>query len=224
MTDVLIFGATTLAKLAYHYAVHDCDDLKVVGFVVDDCYRDADTFLGLPLIGWSEAGNRFPADSHACHVAVGYRDMNQRAAIAQRVKWAGYAMPSIVSRHSYVAAGVEPGENNLIMPGVVIEPGVRLGFNNVVWSNATVCHDSSIGNHNFIAANVTLGGHVTVGDKNFFGFSSVVFPWVTIGDETTIGSQSMLRCDPAIGATYYGIPAQRQDNVAQPGEASGAKR
>lgn len=209
MRPLLVFGASTLARLACHYATRDGGSRTVTGFVVDDDYKDADRFDGLPLYAWSEALRRFDPAGHDMHVAVGYRDMTLRAPLVGRVRAAGYRTPNIVASRSWIAEGVQMDDNNLVMPGVVVEPGVRLGANNVLWSNATICHDCLIGSHNFIAANTTLGGHVQVGDSSFFGFSSVVFPWVRIGSGVTIGAQALMRSDAEDGATYVGCPARR---------------
>ena len=54
MKRVLIFGATSLARLAHHYAINDLQ-LNVLGFVVDDDFKAADSLLSLPVLTWTEA-------------------------------------------------------------------------------------------------------------------------------------------------------------------------
>lgn len=206
MKGLIIFGASTLARLAYYYATRDLH-LKVRGFVVNDQHKAADQFLSLPVYNWSKFPSKFGAGDVSIHVAIGYRNMRARAAAYEMVKVAGYELINIVSHASYVADDVSLSDNNFIMPGAVLESGASLGANNVVWSNTTICHDTAIGNHNFLAANTTVGGGVSIGDGNFLGFSSVVLQDRKIGNETLIGAQALVRSDTEDLKQYYGIPA-----------------
>ncbi|MDR5756699.1 acetyltransferase [Caballeronia sp. LZ035] len=208
MNDLIIFGATSLARLARYHAEQDMG-LNVHAFAVDRDYLTGDEFASLPVIEWQEAMRRFPAHEVSVFVAIGYRNMRARQAAYQRIRQSGYAMTNIVASSAYVAKDVVMGDNNIVMPGVVIEPGVTIGSNNVLWSNATICHDTVIGHHNFIAANTTLGGGVSLGERNFIGFSSVVLQGRRIGDETLIGAQSLIHHDTADLSLYYGSPAKR---------------
>ena len=209
MTDLkqlVIFGASTLARLAHYYATREMG-LQVAGFVVDDAYLVGSEFLSLPLSGWSAFCASTDPNGVAVHVAIGYRSMRARKAAFESVHAAGYETITIRSRASYVADDVALGNNNFIMPGVVIESGAALASNNVVWSNTTICHDCVIGSHNFFAANTTLGGAVRVGEGNFLGFSSVVLQGCRIGSETLIGAQSLVRQDTRDLHQYQGTPA-----------------
>ena len=206
MKGLVIFGASTLAKLAHYYATRDLG-LDVQGFVVDEQYQTEDKFLSLPVFNWSEFSMKHSPENVFIYVAIGYRIMRARAAAYAMVKDAGYEMINIVSRSSYVADDVTLGENNFIMPGAVLETGVSLASNNVVWSNTTICHDSVIGDHNFLAANTTVGGGVSIGNGNFLGFSSVIMQGQKIGNETLIGAQSLVRCDTENLNQYHGSPA-----------------
>ena len=206
MKRLVIFGASTLARLAHYYATREMG-LPVAGFVVDDAYLDGHAFLSLPLSGWSAFCASNDPNGVALHVAIGYRNMRARVAAFESVRAAGYDTITIRSRASYVADDVVLGENNFIMPGAVIESGVALASNNVVWSNTTICHDCVIGSHNFFAANTTLGGGVRVGNGNFLGFSSTVLQGCRIGSETLIGAQSLVRQDTRDLHQYQGTPA-----------------
>lgn len=207
MRELIIFGATTLARLAHHYAVHDLGYI-VRAFVVDEEYRTSDAHDGIPVISWTEALSRFSPDQVDCFVAVGYKKMRARAHAYARAKAAGYHLCNLISPSSYCANNAQIGDNTLIMPHAVIEPYAVIGSNNVIWSNATICHEAVIGDHNFIAANVTLGGHVTIGNLNFIGFSATIEQQARIGNETLIGAQSYLRGTTEDLHRYWGVPAK----------------
>lgn len=206
MKQLVIFGASTLAKLAHFYATGDLNR-TVSCFVVDDQYWTGADFLSLPVLAWSDFSVQQRPENVSMFVAIGYRIMRARANAYNTVKAAGYELVNIVAKSGYVASDVVMGDNNFIMPGAVLEPGVALASNNIVWSNATICHDSMLGSHNFVAANATVGGGVSIGNGNFLGFSSVIMQGRKIGDDTLIGAQSLVRGDTQNLCRYYGSPA-----------------
>ncbi|MGZ4994178.1 MAG: acetyltransferase [Methylobacter sp.] len=208
MKKLLIFGATSLARLAHYYAVNDLG-LNVLAFVVDEAYKSEDRFLSLPVLTWEQACVNYSTEEVFFFVSIGYKSMRLRAASYARVKAAGYKFVNIISNDCYVAKGVVSGDNNIIMPGAVVEPGVVMGSNNIIWSNATICHDCKIGDHNFIASNVTIGGEVNIGDQNFLGFSSTVIQQIIIGNETLIGAQTLITRNTTDASEYRGSPARK---------------
>ncbi|MDT4291150.1 acetyltransferase [Methylomonas sp. MO1] len=211
---LVIFGAGSLARLAHYYATHEMG-LRVLGFVVDADRKNIDTCCGLPVFSWEACPAQHPPASTSMYVAVGYREMRQRQRLFDRAKAAGYGLQNIVSTSGFLAATVQMGENNFIMPGAVVEPGVRLGNNNVVWSNTTLCHDTVVGHHNFFASNVTVGGEVTVGDRCFFGFTSTVVHQRRVGDDVLLAAQSLLLDDGEPLGWYQGVPAKRVESISE---------
>lgn len=212
MRDLVIFGTSPLAKLANYYATQELG-FKVVAFVVDKDYWTKPNFLNQPVLTWPEFLTSFLAADVSLYVAVGYKSMRARAATYDRVKARGYELINIVSSASYVANDVMLGDNNFVMPGVVIEAGVAVGSNNVVWSNTTICHDTCVGNHNFIAANTTVGGGVKIGNGNFFGFSTVIKENLKIGDSSLVGAGSLVIGNIANLTKVIGTPAKSAGRI-----------
>jgi sugar O-acyltransferase (sialic acid O-acetyltransferase NeuD family) len=203
---LIIFGTGTLARLAHYYAVREMG-LKVKAFAVDAARQDIDTFCDSMVVSWEDCLNQYQPGTVSVYVAVGYSNMWQRQAVFDRVQSAGYFLPNIISKSAFVAETVRMGQNNFIMPGVVIEPEVSMGANNVIWSNATICHDSIIGKHNFVASNVTIGGEVTIGDRCFLGFGSIVAHQCSLGDDVLLAAQSLLLDDADSLSRHQGTPA-----------------
>ncbi len=212
MKDLIIFGSSSLARLAHYYATRDMG-LNVLGFVVDEQYKVSNIFLSLPVFNWSELGQKFNHDKIAMYVAIGYKNMRLRSIAYEHAKLKGIELVNIVSCSSFVADDVVMGDNNIVMPGAVIEPGVQVDSNNVVWSNTTICHDSVIGNHNFIASNVTIGGEVIIGNSNFLGFSSVVLQGRKIGNDVLLGAQSLALTNLDTLSRYHGSPATKVGSI-----------
>jgi len=210
--SIAIFGAGSLGKLAHYYATEEMG-LKVLCFVVDADCSDNGKVKGLPLLTWEEFNSQYLQEKIDVYVAVGYRSMNMRAAVYEKVSAKGYRLINIVSRSAFIANDVCIGLNNFIMPGVVIEPGCKIGSDNVVWSNTTICHDSKLHNHNFLASNATVGGGVSIGDRNFIGFSATIGQQRRIGNDVLIGAQSLLLSDVANLVHYQGVPARKVKTV-----------
>lgn len=207
MKDLVIFGTSTLAKLANYYATQELG-YKVVAFAVDEDYRTQPNFLNLPVLTWPEFLTAYSVTDVSLYVAVGYKSMRARAAIYDRVKARGYELINIVSTASYVANDVMFGDNNFVMPCVVLETGVTLNSNNIIWSNATICHDTSVGSHNFFAANSVIGGGVKIGDGSFLGFSSVVLQNLEIGSGALVGAHSLVTRKVEDLSKVQGSPAR----------------
>lgn len=212
MRDLVIFGATELARMARYCAVEE-QEREVAAFVVDEGYKTHADVLGVPVIEWPEMQQRFAPTETDCFIALGYRTMRGRRAVFEQVRDAGYGLMNLASPAGHIAKGVLMGENNIILPGAVLEPGVRIGSNNVIWSNATVCHDVEMGSHNFVAANVTLGGYTRLGDLNFVGFSTTILQHIAVGNETLIGAQSLVREPTRDLHRYWGVPASERGAI-----------
>ncbi|KTD82749.1 acetyltransferase [Legionella waltersii] len=206
MSKLLIFGCSSLGKLAYHYAVKNGLH-QVEAFVVDDEFKTMDLFFGVPVISWSHLIDNYSCDEYKFFLALGYKQMRSRKLVFDRISNNNYQFTNIISPNAVVESPELIGFNNLIMSGCVIEPFVNIGSNNIFWSNSTICHDVIIGSHNFFAANTTIGGFVKIGDLNFFGFSATVFDHISIGNETVIGAQSLVKKNTIDFGIYIGVPA-----------------
>ena len=209
---VIIYGASSLGRLARHYLA-DGLNMDVIGFVVDDKYKTDNDFDLLPVFSWSEVEDQFNKDEVLLFVAIGYRSMRLRAKAYENAKSKGFKLINIIANTSFIAKNVILGDNNFIMPGAVIEPGVRVGSNNVVWSNSTICHDTIVGDHNFVASNVTIGGEACIGNQNFMGFSSVILQNISIGNEVLIAAMSLVIKNTINLSHYHGAPAIKVKDI-----------
>lgn len=216
MTKHVIFGAGSLANLAYWYA-KESGHFTIDAFVVDDVYsaQAKSAFADVPIIGWAKFCKEFPIANTKVFVAVGYKSMRARAQAYNKVGVAGYAGFNIQAKTAYVAVNADIGLNNIFMPNVVIEPFVSIGNNNVFWSSSTICHDTNIGHHNFFASNSTIGGQVSIGDLNFFGFSSTLIQNVQVQHETLIAASSLVINNTEALSHYQGVPAKAVRTLSQ---------
>jgi sugar O-acyltransferase (sialic acid O-acetyltransferase NeuD family) len=207
MTGLVIFGATTIARLAHHYFTAD-SPYRVAGFCVDGAYRQGDTFEGLPLVDAADVERHFPQSSHHMFVAIGYSRMNAvRAQKYAEARARGYTLASYVSSRATVLTAEPPGDNCLICEHVAIQPFAQIGSNVTIWSGSTVAHDATIGDHTFVAAHATILGHCTVGRSCFIGANATLRDRITVADRTLVGAGAVVMEDTREGGVYRPPPA-----------------
>jgi len=208
MNSIYIFGATSLARLAFEYLTSDMH-LNVNGFVVSKNFRKSDKFCSLPVLTEDEFLSCNSPETAKLFVAIGYKNMLTRNFVYKRYKSMGFSFLNVIASNTYIARHCAVGDNNFLMPGVVVEPGVTLGSNNVVWSNSTICHDTVVGNDNFFASNNTIGGNVAIANGIFLGFSSTILQRISVGSYAIIGANSLVKSDVESHHLYYGSPARK---------------
>lgn len=209
MAKIVVFGAGDIARLAHFYFSSDSDH-EVVAFAVDGAFKQADTFLDLPLIAFDEAAKRFPPASHAMFIAVSYTKMNRlRAERYEQALALGYRLVSYVSTRCTLLTRTPVGDNCLILEDNTVQPFVRIGHNVTLWSGNHIGHDSTIGDHTFISSHVVVSGHVRVGRRCFIGVNATLRNGIEIGDDTLIGAGALIMKNTRPGSVYLGTRAER---------------
>lgn len=205
-SNVIIFGAGDLARTLNSY-ISQSGRFNVVGFCVDDAFRNKSYYLERPLLGFSDLVENFSSKNCLAILAVGYSNMRFRVSLYDRIKALGFQFANFIHSSSTISEDCDFGEGNIVFPGVIIEPGVKIGTNNIIWSSVNICHDSSIGSHNFIASQSLLGGFSKVGDNCFIGFNSTILHNVSLCDEVLLGAKSLLMTNAVAFGRYQGSPA-----------------
>src|SRR5690349_13867405 len=209
MAQIVIFGAGEIAELAHFYLTRDSTH-EVVAFTVDKEYRRADSFLGLPLLDFEEAQQRFPPDSYQMFVALSYAKMNKlRAQKYFMAKQAGYQLISYVSSHCTFLSDHQVGDNCFILEDNTIQPFVKIGNNVTLWSGNHIGHESTIEDHCFVSSHVVVSGGVRIGPKCFIGVNSTIRDHVSIGERCVIGAGSLIDQDAGPEGVYTAVAAER---------------
>ena len=202
MGDIVIFGAGDIARLAHHYFTHDSDH-RVAAFTVDRSYREAESFLELPLIDFENVAARYPPDRCRMFVALSYTKMNHaRAAKYDAAKALGYELVSYVSSRCTWLTDHPAGDNCFILEDNTIQPFVRIGNDVTLWSGNHIGHDSVIEDHCFIASHVVVSGHVRVRSYCFIGVNATLRNSITLAPETLVGAGSVIMKDTEPKSVY----------------------
>ena len=192
MTQVVVFGAASIAEIVHYYLTHD-SAFEVAAFTVDHGHLATDSFLGLPVVPFDELPRRYPPGQYAMFVAIGYSRMNRvREERYRLAKAAGYEMITYVSTKATVWPDSLIGDNCFIMENVIVHPFARVGNDVILWSGSHIGHGTSIGDHCFISSRTAISGNVTVEPNCFFGTNSTVRDYLTIGRESVVGAGAVV--------------------------------
>src|SRR5918992_372165 len=97
MKKLVIFGATTFARVAYMYFTND-SPYEVVAFTVHEAYLREKSLFDRDVVPFERLIESHPPDAFALYVAMGYKQVNKaRARVYQQAKGQGYELVTYVS-------------------------------------------------------------------------------------------------------------------------------
>jgi sugar O-acyltransferase (sialic acid O-acetyltransferase NeuD family) len=187
LAQVVVFGVSQWAELAWFYLTHDSPH-EVVAFTVDRGYLTVDRFKDLPVVPFDQLEHDYPARSYQIFIPMSFKKMNHlRAAKYTEAKSRGYQLISYVSSKATTWPGFTCGDNCFIFEDNTIQPFVEIGNDVVMWSGNHIGHHSKIKDHVMITSHVVISGCCTIGEYCFFGVNSAVRDEATVARETLVG-------------------------------------
>lgn len=202
MAKLVIFGAGDIARLAHYYFSRDSEH-EVVAFTVDQKYRQADSFLDLPLVPFEDVTGAYAPGEFRMFVALSYARMNKlRQEKYEQAKAKGYELVSYVSSHCSFLTDHPVGDNCFILEDNTIQPFVRIGNNVTLWSGNHIGHDAVIEDHCFLASHIVVSGYVHIGKNCFIGVNATLRNSITIAPETLIGAGAVIMKDTVEKGVY----------------------
>lgn len=206
MKKIIIFGSSEIAELAKFYFEEE-NKAEVVAFTVDDEYQEEDSFLGCPVVPFSELSKSFPSSKYNMHVALSYKKLNKlREEKYYQAKKLGYKLESFISNKSVVSKKASIGDNCFILENQTIQPLVTIGNNVMLWSGNHIGHGTSIGDHTYLASHVVISGNCKIGERCFFGVNSTLKDYLEIGDDCFISMDASITKDLNNGSVV--LPAK----------------
>lgn len=202
MAKLVIFGMGVTARMAHYYFTRDSEH-TVAAFTVDKQYREADSFLELPVIDFDDVVASYPPDAYEMFVALGYARMNKlRAAKYYEAKALGYRLVSYVSSRCTFLTDNPVGDNCFILENNTIQPFVKIGNDVTLWSGNHVGHDSIIEDHCFLASHIVVSGFTHIKPYCFLGVNATLRNAITIAPETLIGAGAIIMKDTVEQGVY----------------------
>jgi sugar O-acyltransferase (sialic acid O-acetyltransferase NeuD family) len=205
VSDIVIFGAGDIARLAHYYFTSDSEH-RVVAFAVDREYRQGDGFLGLPCLDLETVRDHFPPGYYKMFIALSYAKMNKvRSQKYFQAKELGYELASYVSTRCSYLTDTPVGDNCFILEDNTIQPFVRIGNNVTMWSGNHIGHDSVIEDHCFISSHIVVSGHVVIRPYCFIGVNATLRNSITVAPETLIGAGAIIMKDTIEKGVYVPV-------------------
>ena len=211
MSDIYIFGAGVLAKLAATL-LNPSQRKSFKAFVVDDDYLHLYPSES-NIIATTDLKRIAKNTTVSLFCALGHKSMRSRKDVFHRLSALDVNFINIFSDGAILMNDVSIGSNNIFFPGVVVEMSVTIGDNNIFWSNSTICHDTVICSHNFFAANATIGGSCAIGSMCFFGFSSTLFHNLQVQDNVLLAGCACASSSLVSDTRYQGVPAKAYGRI-----------
>jgi sugar O-acyltransferase (sialic acid O-acetyltransferase NeuD family) len=181
---ILVYGASEFGAVVRDLAA-DCG-FEFAGFI-DDVHPDRDGVIG----DFASACVSHAPAAHAIAIAVGYRHLEARRALAARVRAAGYALPALVHPEAYVHRSAAVGAGAMVMARAIADRAARLGEATVLWPGANVSHDAAIGANTFLSPGATVCGFAVVGAGCFIGAGAVIADHRTVPDGAFVKAGSV---------------------------------
>lgn len=209
MTKVVIFGTLDTAELAHWYLLNDSEH-EVIAFTVHREYKEADEFMGLPLVAFEDLEAVYPPSECSLFAPMTGRRMNRlREQVYNEGKQKGYDFITYVSSKATVC-GNSIGENCFILEDNTLQPFTSIGNNVVLWSGNHIGHHGEIRDHVFVTSQVVISGHCIIEPYSFFGVNATIRDYSTIGEGTLVGMGACLtvqKTEP--WSVYSGNPAKK---------------
>lgn len=205
---LIIIGTSTTARHVYDF-VKGYNLYEIIGFVVDEKYKDADTFCDLPVFSIEELDTVINKEEVKLFVAVLWNRVNaDRRRLYERLKKEGYHFANLISP-SAVIRGNLLGDNCWIHDYVIIQSEASVGDNCLLMAFTLVGDFSVIGSHCFTGTKSTIAGKCEIGEQTFVGINCTVF------DNTKVGKKCILGACTAVKRNVedYSIVKTGKDNA-----------
>lgn len=200
MKKLIIFGNSSMAKMAHYYFSRD-SDYEVIAFTVDARYNNQGPMCGLEVLDFEGIEETRPPSAHDLFVAIGPSRMNAlREQKFLEAKGKGYRLASYLSPRAVCASTT--GENTFVADMAVISPFVTIGHDNYFYEGAIVSNDATIGNHCYFSPRSYVGTSCEVGDHSVLGAGSVLKSGVVVARQTLIGASAYVAANTREKGVY----------------------
>jgi sugar O-acyltransferase (sialic acid O-acetyltransferase NeuD family) len=207
--EVVLFGTGAFAEVVDFYLSHD-SDCRVVGFTETANRLKEKQFRGRPVVAFEDVARRFPPESHAMFMAMGYRKLNLlRRDFFEKAKAMGYLLLSYVCSRTTWWGDSQIGENVFVFEDNTIQPFVSIGDDTIVWSGNHIGHHTAVGAHCFVSSHVVISGYCRIGSHCFLGVNSTIAEGVCIGERNIVGPGALIQKDTGPGEVYLAERAKK---------------
>lgn len=192
--NIYIYGASGHGKVIAD--IIQASGLTLCGWIDDDKTKNC--------LSWED----FCALQTQANIALGIGSNHLRAAIAKKIKLAGYKLPVLIHPSAIVSPSAILKEGTVVMPLCVINADTQIAEGVIINSGSIIEHDCRIGDYVHISPNSSIAGNVTIGDNTHIGIGTTIIQGITIGEESIVGAGTTVICNLPSHVTAIGTPAK----------------
>ncbi|MDP3301467.1 MAG: acetyltransferase [Sulfuricurvum sp.] len=192
--NIYIYGASGHGKVIAD--IIQASGFTLCGWIDDDKTKNC--------LSWDD----FCALQTQANIALGIGSNHIRAAIAKKIKLAGYKLPVLIHPSAIVSPSAILKEATVVMPLCVINADTKIATGAIVNSGSIIEHDCYIGEYVHISPNSSIAGNVTIGNYTHIGIGTSIIQGITIGEESVIGAGATVICNLPSHITAVGTPAK----------------
>ena len=171
--------------------------VRVLG-MIDDDYRGAGEYQGIPVIGGQADVDEFKDCQWICATnwtpdADSARNRLKRAGQLALMNQSQLRLATLIHPMSVVSAHANVGAGTVVYAFATVEPRVRVGQHTILYDYSVVGHDCTIGNNVVAQRQVLVTSSVTVEDNVYLGMCSrLCRSHVTVSQGTFVHPNIML--------------------------------
>ncbi len=187
MENLVIVGLSKTASHVYSF-VKDYNLFNVIGFAVNEQYRNTQEFMGLKVYSLEKLKDELGHKDFSVFVAMLWNHLNRdRKTVYEYCKSKNYKMANLISPLASIRSEIK-GDNCWIHDYVVIQQNSHIESDVAIMAGSLIGANTKVGAHCFFGAHSLLGGGSTVGEQSFIGLSSTVFDDTMIGKKCIVGA------------------------------------
>lgn len=188
MRKIIIVGNGSYALMMKKY-IELTDFGKVCVYVVDGEYISTPNIEDIPVIDFNRLIKEYDKDKYSLVMGIGYTNMgNIRKEKFEECKKYGYTFVNYIHSTAIISEGVQIGEGNNILEGVILEYGVKIGNANLLFGGSMVAHETTIGDYNTLSVKSVIAGCSKIKNNCFIGANATVRDHVIFDDYVLIGA------------------------------------
>ena len=164
---------------------------QVVG-LLDDAVAPGQLVNGAKVLGPATAEQFAELHGQGLRLAVnavgGVTKRPLRAAIYDRIRAAGFGLPTLVHPKAAVDASAQLGEGAQVLAGAYVGASSVIGDDCIINNGSVIAHDCTVADHAHIAPGAVLAGGVTIGRNTLIGMGASIYLGVTIGADVIVAN------------------------------------
>lgn len=165
--------------------------------IVDDGLQAGGKVLDVPVLGDGTvlSGLRRQGIGLAVNAVGGIGSITPRLQVFEKLRQAGFSIPTVVHPRAYVEANAKIGQGGQIFFNAYVGSEAKVGFGCIVNTGAIISHDCVLADYVNISPGAILAGAVKVNDRSLIGMGVTINLNVVVGAGSRVGNSAVVKAN-----------------------------